>query len=278
MNKVKLLMENIKNSIIIEKIKNTRDLESIEKPAKHMKHATTVVNYAKNKISVKRCEKETKMKKNNSPLYKRAHFRVIRSVINNICAVGNIDNKIYDLHHIVCYECSGEDLIGNNNVTIENFKNTPERHFLVSNNTYEVYECPSYNNNPSSKETGKYLVLFYNTNYQYYVLAGMKHNEQITRGQLEEKVSYYCYGQYNVSYINSKVDAVIQTCYGSELTLGDNTLSKKFDKRCVRKEEYHTSPIEIIDRLNGKSETITKVPNSSDIQIYKKHKSTKKVK
>lgn len=202
---------------------------------------------------------------NEVPLYKVAKFRRIRQIVNCISKYEKIDMSGYNLENIRCYRAHGSDLNGRNVKT--NVKN--RRHFLVSNNLYEVYEIPHFSNSKARPYTGNYLVLFYNTSFDYYVFATMNHDMTV-KDNIKESTEYYCYGKYEVLKCDASGVKLEKTIKGHDLSVGfgSNTKEtpKNFDEMNVRKESgYGVNPKKILG-LNHKRFTSGNAKNP----IYKK--------
>lgn len=48
----------------------------------------------------------------HAPLYKRVHWRRIKTILSSIAEYEKINLNNYNINKIVCYECFGDDLKG----------------------------------------------------------------------------------------------------------------------------------------------------------------------
>lgn len=182
---------------------------------------------------------------NKLPLYKVAKFRRIRQIVTSIARHEKINISLYNLEKIYCYRSHGRDLNGrrvSSNVVDDRF-------FLVSNNLYEVYEIPNKSN--TKPYTGQYLVLFYNTDFDYYILARMNHKVNISNGTLNESANFYAYGKYDILSCNAQGVKFYKSEAGHKLNYGfgskDKETPNRFDSLGVRKRNgYHIEEKEIL--------------------------------
>ena len=158
--------------------------------------------------------------------------RIFRMLMNKY----NENPNKYSFNKIVNYTCQGYDLIGSSCNTHDS-----RRHFLVTNNHYEVWELPK-RSNKGLRVTGDYIVLIKNLDFGCWYIAEMHHKFIKTPyDTIEEKVSYKCCGEFNIS--EDPKDGLLSsicTCAGGQCCRG--VRSKVFDSFNVRKElGYHTT-------------------------------------
>lgn len=165
----------------------------------------------------------------------RSESRVER-LFKMLLKAEEINPNKYNFDKITFYTCQGYDLIGSSCNTHDS-----RRHFLVTNNHYEVWELPK-RSNKGLRMTGDYMVLFRNVDFGCWYLAEMKHKFiKNSKSIIEEKVSYHCYGEFKISE-----DPATQK-FSSHCTVGEDLCcrgvrSKVFDSFNVRKETgYHTT-------------------------------------
>ena len=155
------------------------------------------------------------------------------------------DINRYDCNSLVNYQCQGYDLIGSTCNTKDS-----RRHFLVTNNHYDVWEIPLKSNN-GLRMTGTFLVLIYNVDFGCWYFAKMKHHFTISDHDIiKEIVSYCCYGELRISY-NERTDLLSYYCLVGEGLCSRGIRSAVFDSFNVRKElGYHTT-MNVIHRRMG---------------------------
>ncbi len=142
----------------------------------------------------------------------------------------------YNLNKCVVYDCKGYDLIGSTcNV------NDPERHFIVKNNHYRVYEFPAKGGSTGKlRMTGDYIAIFQNLDFGYWTLTTMKHRfVKDEYNNIIEKVSYHTYGEIQISVTPTRIS---WKCISGEGKCCRGYKGKVFDSDNVRKENgYHTT-------------------------------------
>lgn len=137
------------------------------------------------------------------PLHKTTHFRRLREVIVALTRKCNINVNDYDLFRITCYCARGLNLMGNN-VTFSN--SSLNRCCFVSDNSYEIYECPKKTN--KHKYVGNYLVIAHNTSFDYWIVTIMNYKISVDKYSPVDKVVYlpkYCA---NVVYKRDKISII----------------------------------------------------------------------
>ena len=174
---------------------------------------------------------------NNKPNHRygnRSISRVERIFKMLLKAVDENPNK-YNFNKVANYTCQGYDLIGSSCNTHDS-----RRHFLVTNNHYEVWELPK-RSNKGLRLTGDFIVLIKNTDFDCWYVAEMKHRlKKTSLNNIVEKVSYTCAGEFKISEDASGNLSWHCTCSGGECCRG--VRSKVFDSFNVRKETgYHTT-------------------------------------
>ena len=167
--------------------------------------------------------------------------RIFKMLMN----ANDINPNKYSFNKIATYTCQGYDLIGSSCNTHDS-----RRHFLVTNNHYEVWEVPK-RSNKGLRVTGDYMVLIRNLDFGCWYFAEMKHRINVTSAKnIAEKVSYYCYGEYNISE-DSTTGKFSYKCTVGENLCSRGVRSKVFDSFNVRKElGYHTT-MAVIHRSFG---------------------------
>lgn len=206
-------------------------------------------------------------KRNSNSLSSTTHFRRMREAIECIAEYEKINIHNYNLYHLACYRADGKDLCGAH--VTSNVIN--ECSCWVRGNNYSVYEAPS-KNNISGSISGKFLVLAYNEDYDYYILAEMNHHidEKLTKKlqQLIECVYYKIYGQYNkISERFSK------NIIGEDVDLGGSAYcAHEFDSMGVRKSEGYSITTEKLLLKILKENTGRTLIDKKSVKIYKKHK------
>ena len=142
----------------------------------------------------------------------------------------------YNVDSIISYDCKGYDLIGSScNV------NDSNRHFIVKNNHYRVYEVP-VNTGKSSKlrMTGDFIVIFHNLDFGYWTFAYMKHRFVGGTGGITEYIHYHCYGEVELSA--DEHGKIHWICITGEGKCCRGFRGKVFDDDNIRKEVgYHTT-------------------------------------
>ena len=117
----------------------------------------------------------------------------------------------YNLNKCVVYDCKGYDLIGSTcNV------NDPERHFIVKNNHYRVYEFPAKGGSTGKlRMTGDYIAIFQNLDFGYWTLTTMKHRfhcfyfRSITQNEVGDIINLICV----ISIVIKVLQAIISRKY-----------------------------------------------------------------
>ena len=173
---------------------------------------------------------------NRSSFNGMSELDIVKALLRRKDFTVDISQYSYNVNNIVSYDCKGYDLIGSTcNVS------DPNRHFIVKNNNYRVYEVPIKSNNSGKlRMTGDFIVLFHNLDFGYWILATMSHRFVTGTGGIVEKVHYHCYGEVELSaspsgYIHWK-------CIAGEGNCCRGFRGKVFDDDNIRKEAaYHTT-------------------------------------
>lgn len=209
------------------------------------------------------------------PLHKRAHYRRTREVITEIAKHEKVQIRNYDLFNMRVFDTFGESLIGHN-VSY----NTPnDQSCFVEDNQYDVFEVP-HKDNKNMWPYGKFLVLIFNSSFDYYFFGEMTVNldreESIRNRFPEEHYHYKMYGRYTIVFETNK-NFVTKTHHIKDWTVGYNSNEMNYvaDGWSVRKKSYKLNNHEILKRIGLQTTQQRKVVDKKPVDVYKKNKNNK---
>ena len=183
-------------------------------------------------------------KNHNTPCYGTDTLSIAKRLLRMNRVASEVNTNKFDLNKYATYECKGYDLIGSSSNTKDS-----DRHFIVKNNRYRVFEFPAKSNS-GLRMTGRFLCVMKNLDYGFWIIAEMNHSFRESRfGNMIENVRYFCYGEFELTITDSGLSYKCITgtgkcCRGYK--------GKIFDGDNVRKESgYHTT-WSVINKRNGR--------------------------
>jgi hypothetical protein len=206
------------------------------------------------------------------PLYKRAHFRRIKEVLDEIADHEGYNINNYNIDKIAAYDTMGVNLRGRN----VSYNVRDGYSCWVGDNKYEIYEVPSKRNKIGSPY-GDFLYLAYNKSFDYYLFGKLEVslNASASRAskQINETVHYKNHGKYDIIFQQGE-NHIKKIEYGSDFDPGRQSSeeSANFDSYNSRKQAYRTSKHKILADLGVSNINANKISGNDAVKIYNKPK------
>ena len=131
---------------------------------------------------------------NRSNAYGLSEMEIVTRLFKTEKFTEDFSECKYDLNKIVSYDCKGYDLIGSTCNTHD-----PNRHCIVKNNNYRVFEVPVNKHDGKLRMTGDFIVVYHNLDFGYWGVAYMKHRFVGDNGGIREAVHFHCFGELELS-------------------------------------------------------------------------------
>ena len=207
---------------------------------------------------------------NKKSLAQRTHWRRLKELLSFLSKIEKVQLSDYNSNNICCYSCLGDELTGVN----VKFQTVGGMSCWVSDNSYDVYEVPSYTN--TTKMCGDFLFLAHNTSFDYWLFGEMTYRistaKTASNKVLYETAYYVPYGTYTV-FDEYELLTVKKTVVGKHVTYGGHYGDKKFsfDHLDRRRRAYGSSAKKETQKILGRYEK--KSSNSKNpVKIFNKNK------